>query len=314
MLFGRNKGAGAAPSADAAQRAAESLAAIEAGGLPLAARDRLAKLGEAGPGFYSTDLTTNEFLLLRQTGFRPITQVMGSCFYNVGWQYTPGGYGYGFTSGQIFELDAPTQAWQEARRLALSRLAEEARLAGADAVVGVRIERGAYEWARGLIEFIAVGTAVKCERFEIGDDKPVLSNLSGQDFAKLYASGYWPVGIVAGTTVIYAMTGWNQQMSAGWMFSPNQELPDFTRGVQAARAAAMQRVHAQAAKLGPPAGVVGMRFELETREVERRTGGDTEVTDMMVIVHALGTAIVELENHSAPPPVTLALPLNEETQ
>ena len=314
MLFGRNKGAGAAPSADAAQRAAASLAAIEAGGLPLAARERLAKLGEAPAGFYSTDLTTSEFLLLREAGFRPITQVMGSCFYNVGWQYTPGGFGYGFGSGQIFELDAPTQAWQEARRLALSRLAEEARLAGADAVVGVRIERGAYEWARGLIEFIAVGTAVSCERFEIGDEKPVLSNLSGQDFAKLYASGYWPVGIVAGTTIIYAMTGWSQQVNAGWMFAQNQELPDFTHGVQAARAAAMQRVHAQASQLGRPAGVVGMRFELETAEVERQRGGDTKVTDMIVIVHALGTAIVELENHPAPPAVTLALPLNEETR
>jgi uncharacterized protein YbjQ (UPF0145 family) len=307
MLFGRNKGAGAAPSEEAASRAAESVRAIEAGGLPLAARDRLTKLAQEKPGFFSSDLTTNEFLLMRQAGFRPITQVMGSCFYNVGWQYTPGGYG--FMSGQIFELDAPTQAWQEARRLALSRLAEEARLAGADAVVGVRIKRGSYEWARGVIEFIAVGTAVRCEKLDIGDDRPVLSNLSGQDFAKLYMNGYWPVGIVAGTTLIYAMTGWSQQVSSGWTFSQNQELPDFTRGVQAARSAAMQRVHAQAAQLGPPAGLVGMRFELETEEVERQTGNDTEVTDMIVIVHALGTAIVELE--SSPPPVytALALPL-----
>jgi uncharacterized protein YbjQ (UPF0145 family) len=312
MLFGRNKGAGAAPSEDAAQRAAESLRAVEAGGLPLAARDRLAKVGRQTSGSYSTDLSTNEFLLLRQTGFRPITQVMGSCFYNVGWQYMPGGYG--FMSGQVFELDVPTKAWQEARRLALSRLAEEARLAGADAVVGVRIERGAYEWARGVVEFIAVGTAVKCDRFDIGEDKPVLSNLSGQDFAKLYLNGYWPVGIVAGTTLVYAMTGWQQQASSGWMFSPNQELPDFTRGVHAARQAAMHRVHAQAADLGSPAGLVGMRFELETEEVERSTGNDTEVTDMIVIVHALGTAIVELANRPEPTQTYLALPLNEVTR
>ena len=312
MLFGRNKGAGAAPSEEAAQRAAESLLAVEAGGLPLAARERLAKVGQQTSGAYSTDLSTNEFLLLRQTGFRPITQVMGSCFYNVGWQYMPGGYGY--TGSQIFELDAPTQAWQEARRLAISRLGEEARLAGADAVVGVRIKRGAYAWAHGVIEFIAVGTAVKCECFDIGDDKPVLSNLSGQDFAKLYSAGYWPVGIVAGTTVMYAMTGWNQRMSSSWGGYMNQELPDFTRGVHAARGAAMQRVHAQASELGRPAGVVGMRFELTTHEVKRSSGIDTEVTDMMVIVHALGTAIVELENHSAPPAATLALPLNEETR
>jgi uncharacterized protein YbjQ (UPF0145 family) len=307
MLFGRRKGAGAAPSEEAAQRAEESLRAIEAGGLPVAARERLERLGRDASGLSTSDLTTNEFLLLRQTGFKPITQVMGSCFYNVGWQYMPGGYG--FMSGQVFELDAPTQAWQEARRLALSRLVEEARLAGADAVVGVRIQRGGYEWARGVIEFLAVGTAVRCERFDIGEDRPVLSNLSGQDFAKLYASGYWPVGIVAGTTIVYAMTGWQQQASSRSMFSVNQELPDFTRGVQAARAAAMQRVHAEAAQLGPPAGLVGMRFELETEEVERSTGNDTEVTDLIVTVHALGTAIVELERRGTTPTSTLALPL-----
>ncbi|HEY4346496.1 MAG TPA: heavy metal-binding domain-containing protein [Gaiellaceae bacterium] len=310
MLFGR-KSVGAKPSEESADRAAESLRAVEAGGLPLSARDRLAKLGQAPPGFYTSDLTTAEFLLVREAGFRPVTQVMGSCFYNVGWQYMPGGYG--FRGGQVFELDAPTQAWQEARRLALSRLAEEARLAGADAVVGVRINRGVYEWARGVVEFIAVGTAVKSERFDLGsDDGPVLSNLSGQDFAKLYMNGYWPVGIVAGTTIMYAMTGWQQQGSSGWMFSANQELPDFTRGVHAARQAAMQRVHAQAAQLGPPAGLVGMRFELATEEVERSTGSNTEVTDMIVIVHALGTAIVELENRSSSVPASLALSLNEE--
>ena len=107
--------------ADAIRRAEESLRSIEAGGLPLAARERLAKLRGEGPGFYSTDLTTQEFLLLRQSGFRPITQVMGSCFYNVGWQYTPGGFGYGFgRAARSSSSTRRTQAWQEARRLALS--------------------------------------------------------------------------------------------------------------------------------------------------------------------------------------------------
>ena len=71
---------------------------------------------------------------------------------------------------------------------ALAALAQEAHLAGADAVVGVRLERGAYDWGRGLIEFIAVGTAVASERYDLGEE-PVLSNLSGQEFAKLYANG-----------------------------------------------------------------------------------------------------------------------------
>jgi uncharacterized protein YbjQ (UPF0145 family) len=235
---------------------------------------------------------------------------MGSCFYNIGWQYMPVGYGYyGQGRGQIVELEAQTEAWQEARRLAFSRLAEEARRAKADAVVGVRIERGAYDWARGLIEFIAVGTAVVSDRYDLGKE-PVLSNLSGQDFAKLYRNGYCPAGIVAGTTVTYVMTGWQQQRGVSGFRSTmlNQELPDFTAGIQAARQAAMLRVTREAHAV-QASGVVGLRFELSQHTHERR-GDNSGATDLIVTAHALGTAIVELAAGDEPPPVYIALPLS----
>ena len=41
---------------------------------------------------------------------------------------------------------------------------------------------------------------MRSERFDLGDE-PVLSNLSGQEFAALFEHGCWPVGLVAGTTV-----------------------------------------------------------------------------------------------------------------
>ena len=65
-----------------------------------------------------------------------------------------------------------------------------------------------------MIEFVAIGTAVVSEQYDLGGE-PVLSNLSGQDFAKLFASGYWPVGLVADTSVIYVMTGSQQAQSSG---------------------------------------------------------------------------------------------------
>ena len=48
---------------------------------------------------------------------------------------------------------------------------------------------------------------MRSERYDLGEE-PVLSNLSGQEFAALYTHGYWPVGIAAATTVCYAMTSW----------------------------------------------------------------------------------------------------------
>lgn len=277
--------------------------------VPEAARARI----EGGRAFTS-DLTTPEFLLVRESGFRPLAQVMGSCFYHVGWQGIPyvqqgpfaGWQGAGWQGqGQTFELETQSEAWNEARRLAVGRLVEEARAAGADAVVGVRLRRGAYEWSQGVLEFVATGTAVASERYELGDG-PVVSNLSGQEFAKLYAHGFWPAGLVAATTVCWVTTGWRQQratslLGGGWQ---NQELPDFTRGLYDARAQAMLRLQRQAHELGA-AGVVGVAFERSEHEVEANN-----VTNLIVTIHVLGTAIVELQQPNEPP-VYVALPLED---
>jgi uncharacterized protein YbjQ (UPF0145 family) len=311
-LFGRSG------DADAAARAEESLRSIEAGGLPLPAQERLRSLGS----FWTSDLSTNELLLVREGGFRPLTQVMGSCFYHVGYQWLPGG-GMGwnvgggmlaFGRGDTYELETETEAWNEARRLALGRLAEEARLAGADAVVGVRVERGAYDWAQGLLEFVATGTAVRSERYDLGE-QPLLSNLSGQEFAALVRHGYWPAGFVAGTTVAYVVAGWQQQQAqfafGGTRFQ-NQEFADFTQGVYDARAQAMLRVTRQAHELGAQ-GLLGVQMQLSHREHEVDLGGGQKRTDAIVTLHVLATAVTELQQ-SENPDIYTALPLNEETR
>ena len=307
------------PSADEARRAEESLARLQAGGIPSAAADRLEAYRTAGGRFFTSDLSVNELLLTRQAGFRPLTQVMGSCFYRTGWQSYPwggGGLGYGGMSwgggdGETIELEQQTEAWNEARRLALGRLAEEARLADADAVVGVRQRRRHRDWAAGVIEFVVVGTAVRSERFEL-EERPVLSNLSGQDFHKLVRHGFWPVGLVAGTTVAYVATGSRQQFSSTGLFTgrQNQEMPDFTRGIYDARALAMDRVSRQAHALNAH-GVVGVTIERSQRELERDRGGGTNYTDLLVEMHVLGTAVVEVEHDEAPPATFLDLQLND---
>ena len=265
---------------------------------------------------------------------------MGSCIFQVGFQNMPGnnttlgafraegqatprGAAAGFeyddfgrrvyynaSFGQVFEQGIQIEAWQKARRLALGRLAEEAMLAGADAVVGVHLRRGSSAWGRNTIEFVAIGTAVVSERYDLGGE-PVLSNLSGQDFAKLFASGYWPVGLVADTTVIYVMTGWQQAQSSGRL-QPNQELPDFTQGVQHARRLAVSRVSRDAKELGA-AGIVGLDLEIEREEQEHEgPKKNRHHRDLVVTAHALGTAIVELERRGEVPPISLVLSLNEE--
>lgn len=284
-------------------------------GIPAAARARLDELRARGGAFFTSDLSVNEFVLVRRAGFRPLSQVMGSCFYNVGWQWMPGGarygsWGFSYDQGRTIELETQTEAWNEARRLAVARLVEEAKLVGADAVVGVRLRRGSFDWASGLLEFVAVGTAVKSERYDLGSE-PALSNLSGQQLAALFEHGYWPAGLIAATTVAYVMTGWRQQSGVTGLFSSwqNQELTDFTRGVYDTRTQTMLRVNRQAHELQAH-GVVGVQIEQEHKEHERDVGG-TKYTDLVVTMHVVGTAVVELEQRDEPP-VYIALPLNEE--
>src|SRR5438045_1996759 len=146
----------------AAAEQAASLAALERGELPLRAQQRLAELGAEG-GLFTSDLSVNEFALGRAIGLRPLAQVMGSSIYHVGWQQSPGGWAGWQAAGVSQELTIVSEAWNEARRRAFGRLAQEGRLLGAHAVVGVQLTTGRHDWAAGAIEYVTVGTAVRID-------------------------------------------------------------------------------------------------------------------------------------------------------
>jgi uncharacterized protein YbjQ (UPF0145 family) len=283
-------------------------------GIPPAARERLERVRSGdGPGF-SSGLGVAEGLAVQHAGLRPITQVMGTSYYKVGWQSMPwtgsrSGWFGGQRDGETQELTSQSDAWNEARRLAVGRLREEAVAAGADAVVGVHLRRTMRDWASDLVEFVAMGTAVRSERYDLGPE-PLLCNLSGQDVAKLVAHGFWPVGIVGGSTVAYVVTGSRQQLRAGGLFSQmsNQELPDYTRGLYDARALAMERLTQGAHALNAH-GVVGVDIDRSMRDYEREVNSVT-YRDLIITMHVLGTAIVEQQDGPPPPGKFLALPLS----
>src|SRR6202012_4538797 len=97
--------------------------------------------GERAPAAFSSDLEVSEWSALARLGVAPITQVMGSSVYHVGWQPTY----YNVPT----EVRVLSDAYNECRRLALGRLLEEAQTCGADAVLGVRIEQGSHYRAPG---------------------------------------------------------------------------------------------------------------------------------------------------------------------
>jgi uncharacterized protein YbjQ (UPF0145 family) len=270
---------------------AASLDALSQGGLPLRAQQRLGEIGKAASGFFTSDLSVDEFALVHAVGLRPISQVMGSSIYHVGWQQRPGSYGGWQPGGVSQELTVVSEAWNTARLRAFARLEQEAKLVGADAVVGVHVTKGQHDWAAGAIEYVAVGTAVRADGVEpLG--RPALSDLSGQDTWKLWQAGYRPLGVVGASTVHYVVAGWSTQQASGyWSSWANQELRDFTGGVYDARETALGRMTAEAHKIGA-AGVVGVSIEHNVQERETGAGG-SQRTDLVVTFHVIGTAIDE---------------------
>ena len=270
-------------------------AAYEAGslaGIPESGRERIARMKEeVARGFFTSDLSVNEFLLVKQSGFEPIGLVLGSSIYHIGFQQA--------MWNQSQEMTVLTQAMYRARELAMTRMEEEADQLGADGIVGVRLDIGRYEWGADLAEFIAVGTAVKHRGGELHrapNGRPFTSDLNGQDFATLLRAGYRPAGLVMGYCVYHVA---RQGMLASLrLLGRNIEMPNFTQALYEARELAMERMQAEADEL-KAGGIVGARI------VERSHGWGSHVIEFF----AIGTAVVPTSTEHEIDKPALVLPL-----
>ncbi|MEU2393524.1 heavy metal-binding domain-containing protein [Streptomyces sp. NPDC007369] len=236
--------------AEAAQPAAE--------GVPEDAMRRLAQLqpGEKG-SLFTSDLSVNEFLLVREAGFRPLGLVLGSSVYHVGIQLGR------WSKNQ--ELTKLSQALYHARELAMSRMEAEASALGADGIVAVRLDVEFKEFGSDIAEFIAVGTAVKADGADPGPGgtwrnnkgRPFTSDLSGQDFWTLIRAGYAPLDMVMGSCVYHVA---HQRLGqALGTVGRNVEIEPFTQALYDARELAMSRMQAEAQALEAE-GVVAVRL------------------------------------------------------
>jgi uncharacterized protein YbjQ (UPF0145 family) len=245
-------------------------------GVPEAGRARLAQNRQ---GLFTSDLSVNEFLLVKQAGFEPLGLVVGSSIYHIGIQMS------GWKKSQ--EMTVLSEAMYSARQLAMTRMEEEADQLGADGVVGVRLDIGRYEWGQDMAEFIAIGTAVKHRDgvlHRAPNGRPFTSDLSGQDFWTLLRTGHRPVGMVMGSCVYHvAHRGMLQSMA---QTGRNVELSNFTQALYDARELAMERMQSEAQTIGAE-GIVGVDLQ------EKSHGWGSHTIEFF----AVGTAIVPREGH-----------------
>ena len=247
--------------------------------IPAHGRERLENMrGDSGhPRLFTSDLSVNEFLLVKEAGFDPLGLVVGCSIYHTGYQLVD------WTQNQ--EMTVLSQAMYHARELAMSRMEEEAETLRADGIVAVRLTAKHTEWGRHLIEFVAIGTAVYATDRQLSYrtiyDKPFTSDLSGQDFWTLLKSGYRPVGMVMGNCVYHIA---HQSLFQSLQnFPKNIEMLDFTQALYDARELAMERIQEEALHLQAE-GIVGVQIS------EGSYSWDSHIIEFF----AVGTAVVPM--------------------
>jgi uncharacterized protein YbjQ (UPF0145 family) len=161
----------------------------------------------------------------------------------------------------VCELDELTSAWNTVRTRALARLSEEARVVGADAVVGVQLSRCDHHLGLRTIEYVVTGTAIRDLEHE-RDDEPLLTDLSVQDYWRLRQAGYEPLGLAASTTVVFASAPLKRRLARARTVHRNQELTELGAGFQLARSTVRRTLGERVAALDATA-VVGVEMEHE---------------------------------------------------
>jgi uncharacterized protein YbjQ (UPF0145 family) len=153
----------------------EDLAEFVAVGTAVRARDGQAYRAPSGKPFTS-DLTGQEFAVLRSMGHAPVGLVMGSCVYHVAHQTWRQ---FRQTALVNVEMGNFTQALYDARELAMERMQAEAKAIGAEGIVGVELRQASHGWESHVIEFLAVGTAIVSRPATTQQTTPFVVDVSG---------------------------------------------------------------------------------------------------------------------------------------
>jgi len=276
-----------------------SIRELEAGRLPVRAQQRLAMINTDHA--FTSDLTINEHHAIRSVGFSPVGQVMGSCVYRVAnlttWSCGFSGWGYNSTA-PVRESDVLRDGMLEARRLAVGRMRQECVGLGGDGVVAVTLT--IVPFPAGGLEFQVVGTAVRADG-KVRAKRPFMSDLTGQDFAKLMTAGWLPCGLVFGLSVGIRHDDWRTRYQQGsWS---NTEITGQTQLVQATRHMARKRLREEAAHVGGT-GVVIRNSELRVWHQSCSNGGEHQHDHVAEAVY-IGTAITQFRRTTPAAPLPM---------
>jgi uncharacterized protein YbjQ (UPF0145 family) len=266
----------------------------------------------------------NEFAAISKVGFEPVGQVLGAAVYNVGDAgdeecpygltvyrregspaYRPPGSGPRLVPAPVPPSGAAAigsarplvSVLYQARRAAISRMTTECTALGALGVIGVRLEVGPFGDDEDILEFRAFGTAIRAPGV-VSRAQPFASDLSGQDFTKLVAHGWMPVGLALGVAVGYRHDDWLTKGQTRWT-AGNVEVEGYTYLVRQMRTDARNELELDLVRMGADGVVVR---EMQTQITERKCPVVPFSRDHVAQATIVGTAVAQFAR-IAPPPI-----------
>lgn len=157
-------------SQEAASKGANSVVGIRTTILPIgisgvqemvmigtaSSNDQISSITGSVNGVTTSDMTAEETWNIAKMGYAPLKLLLGTSVYSLGFIGGIKAALKNFVKGEISDL---TTLIYGAREQSLNRLQEQAQEIGADNVLGIKTY--IYDLGSGLIEFLAIGTAVK---------------------------------------------------------------------------------------------------------------------------------------------------------
>ena len=202
----------------------EVLRGLEHDDVPTRVRSRL-QGARNGTLPWSATLTPAELLIVRSHGLRPIATVSATCWLHYGWSWTRG----------------HSEGWGTALR----RLKGEAHVAGANAILDVKMRT--FPVAIDIsMNFTLVGTAVHVEGLAPSDD-PIVATVPALEFVKLLEADVVPTGIAVGAHYEWLTVGMGP---ANLQFMGNNEARELSELWERVRTQAHQELRRNACSQG----------------------------------------------------------------
>jgi uncharacterized protein YbjQ (UPF0145 family) len=227
-----------------------------------------------GP-FFTTACTGQDLYCQMDAGYEPRHFVIGNVAYALGVGRGLLAAFRGFAGGEVKEM---SQMYNHTRHLALERLEKEAKERGANAVVDVTTS--IIPFGPGVKEMLMVGTASHSAALPTSD-RPVTSELTGEELWNLTQLGYQPMRLLLGTSV-YAL-GFSGGVTTFFKSFSRGEIDAVTRLVYEARENCLEHIRKEATEIQADA-VIGVKLFI------------SEIGSSFVEVLAIGTAIKKNTN------------------